>query len=166
MAVRQVLLWPDPRLTQVCAPVEAGVDLTALAADMLDTMYDANGRGLAGPQIGVMQRIFVMDITWKEGLRAPQVLINPEIVAVSEVHVGGEEGCLSIPDTPLEVTRPAEVTMRWRDMDGLQQERRMTGFEAKCAQHELDHLNGKVIFDHLPEDERRRYEAAYLEAQQ
>lgn len=166
MAVRQVLLWPDPRLTQVCAPVEAAEDLTALAADMLDTMYAANGRGLAGPQIGVMQRIFVMDITWKEGLRAPQVLINPEIVAMSEEHVGGEEGCLSIPDTPLEVTRPAEVTMRWRDLDGQQQERRMTGFEAKCAQHELDHLNGRVIFDHLSDDERRRHEAAYLEAQQ
>lgn len=166
MAVRQLLQWPDPRLMQVCAPIEVGADLTTLAADMLDTMYDANGRGLAGPQIGVMQRIFVMDITWKEARRAPQVLINPEIVAVSEAHVGGEEGCLSIPDTPLEVARPAEVTMRWRDLDGLRQERRMTGFEAKCAQHELDHLNGKVIFDHLPDDERRRREAAYLEAQQ
>ncbi|MEC8042767.1 MAG: peptide deformylase, partial [Pseudomonadota bacterium] len=80
MAQLEILRWPDPRLQQICTPVADGSDLSVLAQDMLDTMYAAYGRGLAGPQVGVMQRIFVMDVAWKEGTRAPQVLINPEIL--------------------------------------------------------------------------------------
>lgn len=164
MAQLEILRWPDPRLQQICAPVADDSDVSTLAQDMLDTMYAAYGRGLAGPQVGVMQRIFVMDVTWKEGTRAPQVLINPEILEASDALAGGEEGCLSIPNAPAEVQRPAEVVMTWLDLQGQRQTRRMTSFEAKCAQHELDHLNGVVIFDHLGQDDRARLEAAYQEA--
>jgi peptide deformylase len=166
MAVLEVLHWPDSRLQQKCDPVPAGADLRGLAADMLDTMYAAPGRGLAGPQVGVMQRIFVMDCDWKEGTRAPQVLINPEIVSASDEMAGGIEGCLSIPDVPMDISRPATVVMTWLDLDGQCHIREMAGFEAKCAQHELDHLNGKVIFDHLSPDDRTRLEAAYKESLQ
>lgn len=150
MAVLPILKWPDPRLSRVCDPVPEGQDLTRLIADMFDTMYDAPGRGLAGPQVGVMQRLFVMDVTWKEGARSPVACINPEIVSRGDAMAVNEEACLSIPGVAAKVERPAMIRLRWYDADWQLQEAELTGFHAVCAQHEYDHLDGKVIFDRVP----------------
>ncbi len=150
-----ILRVPDPCLRRVALPVGAVTDeLRQLAADMLETMYAAPGRGLAGPQIGVLRRIFVIDTTWKEGARSPRVLIDPELIAASEATHTGIEGCLSIPGLPVVVTRPAEITLRWTDLDGATRTEHLTGVEAVCAQHELDHLNGRLINDLMDEEAR------------
>ncbi|WP_209427132.1 peptide deformylase [Pararhodobacter sp. SW119] len=155
MAILPILRFPDPRLRRVAIPIAAITDETrTLANDMLETMYAAPGRGLAGPQVGVMLRLFVIDVTWKEGTRSPRVFLNPEIIEASEVEWTGIEGCLSIPGVPASVARPAEVTLRWSDLDGLHRTERLSGAEAICAQHELDHLNGRLIIDLMDEDAR------------
>jgi len=162
VSVRPILSWPDPILRKVCTPVRG--DVRDLVADLFETMYDAPGRGLAAPQIGVDLRVFVIDCSWKEGAAAPLACINPEIVAASDEQAGGEEACLSIPGVAAEVIRPAEITLRFLDPDGAMQARHLTGIEAKCAQHELDHLDGKVIFDRLPHDAAEQLEATYRAA--
>lgn len=125
-------------------------DIRTLAADMLDTMYDAPGVGLAAPQIGVMKRIFVMDCVKEDDEPPrPMVLINPEITWVSEDMGTYEEGCLSIPDHFAEVERPAAAEVTWTDLDGAQQTERFTGLWATCAQHEIDHLDGKLFIDYI-----------------
>lgn len=150
MSIRSILIHPDPRLKKVCAPVE-GVDagLRKLADDMLETMYDAPGIGLAAPQIGILQRLFVMDCSAKEDATEPMALFNPVVTWTSEELNTYEEGCLSIPEQYDEVTRPAEVKVRFLDLDGTPQERHFTGLQATCAQHEIDHLNGKLFIDYL-----------------
>jgi peptide deformylase len=124
--------------------------LRQLADDMLETMYDAPGIGLAAPQIGVLQRLIVMDCV-KEDNVAPQpvVMFNPEIVAVSDDLNVYEEGCLSIPEQYAEVTRPAQVQVRWIGHDGEEQQQEFSGLWATCVQHEIDHLDGKLFIDHL-----------------
>lgn len=155
MPLLPILHFPDPRLRRPALPVEAVSDeIRQLAADMLDTMYAAPGRGLAGPQVGVMLRLFVIDVTWKEGTPDPRIFINPEILDASDAMHTGTEGCLSIPGIPVEVTRPAEVTLRWIDPDSGQRTERLTGDAAICAQHELDHLNGRLIIDLMDEGAR------------
>lgn len=149
MGTHEVRLWPDPVLSQPCALVEG--DASALIADLFDTMYEAYGRGLAAPQIGVLKRAFVVDVTWKEGPRDPRAFVNPQIVEVSDETVVMTEQCLSIPDRPMEVSRPAWVRLKWQDVDGALHEDRFDGVLARCIQHEFDHLNGVVIFDHQPE---------------
>jgi len=156
-----ILKWPDPRLAQRCAPVGAGEDLSALISEMFATMYDAPGRGLAAPQVGVMKRFFVMDVTWKEGTPSPEVMINPEITDRSATLVEGEEGCLSIPGITAVVSRPDWVVIDWTDAEGRRQSRRLDGFAARCAQHELDHLDGLVTFDRLAPGAREAALAAY-----
>ena len=111
---------------------------------MLETMYAAPGRGLAGPQVGVMKRLFVMDPTWKEGSPAPLVCLDPEIMWRSDDTAAGPEGCLSIPGVLTVVERATSVQLRWRDLDGALHDQVLTGFAAICAQHELDHLDGIV----------------------
>ncbi len=151
MSIRPILMHPDPRLKRVCAPVDViSSEIGRLAEDMLDTMYDAPGVGLAAPQVGIMKRLFVMDCIKEDGATPqPMVLINPEILALSpEVNVY-EEGCLSIPEHYAEVTRPKRVTMRWTGLDGKIVEDEFDGLWATCAQHELDHLNGKLFIDHI-----------------
>ncbi len=164
MGVLPILRWPDPRLATVCDPVAEGADLSDLIADMFQTMYDAPGRGLAAPQVGVMKRLFVMDVTWKEGAKTPVVMINPRILAHSEEVVAGEEGCLSIPGVSAQIDRPARVEMEWTDAQGTVQRRWLDGFAARCAQHEYDHLDGVVTFDRLSPEVRdaaiRRFEEA------
>ena len=164
MGVLPILRWPDPRLSTPCDPVAAGADLSALIADMFETMYAAPGRGLAAPQVGVMTRLFVMDPTWKEGEKSPEVMINPRILDQSTEMATGEEGCLSIPGILTGIDRPARVEMEWTDAQGRVQRRWLDGFAARCAQHELDHLDGIVTFDRLdPEDREeaiRRFETA------
>jgi peptide deformylase len=161
MAVLPILRWPEPRLSTLCPPVTG--DVSQLAADMLETMYAAPGRGLAAPQVGVLLRLFVMDVTWKEGNKAPYICINPEILWRSAAQAPGPEGCLSIPDTPAEVTRAREIRLRWRDLSGAVREEHLSGFAAICAQHEYDHLDGIVIFDRLSPEARRVAEAVYAD---
>lgn len=153
MAVLPILRWPDTRLATVCEPVTEGEDLSELIDEMFQTMYDAPGRGLAAPQVGVMKRFFVMDVTWKEGAKSPVVMINPRILDRSDEMRSGEEGCLSIPGVLTAIERPARVEMEWIDANGQQQRQWLDGFAARCAQHEYDHLDGVVTFDRLtPED--------------
>jgi peptide deformylase len=150
MAVRPIVIHPDPRLRKVASPVEAIDDgVRALAADMLATMYDAPGVGLAAPQVGVLKRVFVMDCSPKEDDPQPMVLVNPEIVWRSEQAETGEEGCLSIPDVYDEVTRAARVRLRWLGLDGAMHEQEFGDRWAVCAQHEIDHLDGKLFIDYL-----------------
>ena len=151
MSLRPILIHPDPRLKKLCDPVsDVSPEIGKLAEDMLETMYDAPGVGLAAPQVGITKRLFVMDCVKEEGeAPRPTVLINPEIIAASDEVNTYEEGCLSIPEHYAEVTRPRLVTMRWMGLDGKTHEDEFDGLWATCAQHELDHLNGKLFIDHL-----------------
>jgi peptide deformylase len=148
---RPILIHPDPRLKKACPPVPAVTDeLRRLADDMLETMYAAPGIGLAAPQVGVLARMFVMDCVKDEGAPArPLVLINPKITWASSETSVYEEGCLSIPDQYADVKRPARVRVAWTDLSGRAQEEEFAGLWATCAQHELDHLDGKLFIDHL-----------------
>jgi peptide deformylase len=149
--IRPILIHPDPRLKKPCEPVAAVTpDLAALAGDMLETMYDAPGVGLAAPQVGVMKRLLVMDCVKDPAVKPrPMVLINPEILWSSEDLATYEEGCLSIPDQYAEIERPAEVRVRWTGLDGAEQEEQFAGLWATCVQHEIDHLDGKLFIDYL-----------------
>lgn len=162
MSILPILTWPDPRLTEICAPVaEITPEIETLAADMLETMYAAPGRGLAGPQVGAMLRLFVMDVGWKEGKPDPLVCINPMIQEVGEDRADTEEGCLSIPGVTAMVNRPTRVQMVWTGLNGGRYVQSFDGFAAVCAQHELDHLDGVVTFDHLDSDTRAALLAEY-----
>jgi peptide deformylase len=148
---RPIILHPDPRLKKTCPPVtDLTDDLRALADDLLETMYHAPGIGLASPQVGVLQRLIVLDCVKAEGeAPRPLIMFNPEIVAASDETSVYEEGCLSLPEQFADVTRPAEVQVRWIDRDGNAQTEGMTGLWATCVQHEIDHLDGKLFIDYL-----------------
>jgi peptide deformylase len=148
---RPILIHPDPRLKKVCAPVsDLSDELRKLADDMLETMYDAPGIGLAAPQIGVMDRLIVLDCVKDDGEQPrPLVMFNPEIVASSDETNVYEEGCLSIPEQYAEVKRPKLVDVRWIDRDGNEQSETFDDLWATCVQHEIDHLNGKLFIDYL-----------------
>ncbi len=149
MSLLPIRLVPDAVLRIVCARVLTFDDaLRGLAADMLETMYDAPGRGLAAPQIGVPLRLFVMDVDWKTGTPAPQVFVNPVISERGESLVVFDEGCLSIPGTVCSVERPADLKLRWQDLDGTPHAARFDGFAARCIQHEVDHLDGVLCTDY------------------
>lgn len=151
--IRNIVKHPDPVLRQICEPVvQFDEMLEALAYDMLQTMYDAPGRGLAAPQVGITRRIFVMDATWKDGPRTPMVFVNPKVVGTSEDQSSLDEGCLSIPNELTRVTRPSVVKMTWEDLRGAEQTEDFSGFAAACVQHELDHLNGVLCIDYRKED--------------
>ena len=151
MTLRPILIHPDPRLKKIAAPVtEVTGTIVRLADDMLETMYDAPGIGLAAPQIGVMSRMFVMDCVKKEGdAPRPMIIINPEVLWLSEDFSTYEEGCLSIPEQFGDVERPASVEMQWLGLDGQTHQQRFNGLWATCVQHELDHLNGRLFIDYL-----------------
>ena len=157
MAKREILVLPDPRLRQVADPIDKiDESVKKLAKDMLDTMYDAPGIGLAATQLGEMKRLVVMDLA-KEGEKPdPMVLINPEILKVSDETTVTEEGCLSIPEIYYDVERPAEVTVKYTDLDGKTVERDATERLAICIQHELDHLDGVLYIDYLSRLKRDR----------
>jgi len=139
----------DPVLARVALPVtDFDRALGQLAEDMLETMYNAPGRGLAGPQVDVSQRIFVVDTDWKEGVPNPMVFVNPVIVASSGTRAGGTEACLSIPDKAYTVARPLWIDAVWQDAGGRGHAARLSGVRAVCFCHELDHLNGVLISDH------------------
>lgn len=148
---RPILIHPDPRLKKMCDPVpDISDELRSLADDMLETMYAAPGIGLAAPQVGVLSRLLVMDCVKEEGAPPqPMVMFNPEIVAASDALNTYEEGCLSIPEQFADVTRPAEVELRWIDRNGEERQQVFDGLWATCVQHEIDHLNGKLFIDYL-----------------
>lgn len=150
MALLPIIVAPDPRLKKRCAPV-AQVDdaIRRLMDDMLETMYDAPGIGLAAPQVGVLKRIIVVDVAAKEGPREPVQMVNPELVWASEEEASYEEGCLSLPEHYAEVERPASVKVRYLDREGETQEMEAEGLLATCVQHEMDHLEGLLFVDHI-----------------
>jgi peptide deformylase len=150
MAIREILVVPHPVLKQVSTSVD-GVDdaLRALMDDMLETMYDAPGIGLAAVQIGVPKRVIVMDLAGKDEPRAPRYFVNPEIVWTSEETAPYEEGCLSVPEYYDEVERPARVKLKYLNYQGEAVEEDADGMFAVCIQHEMDHLEGVLFIDHL-----------------
>lgn len=153
MAAFDIIKLPDRKLRLVSDPVERIDDeLRRFADRMLETMYEAPGIGLAAIQVGEPRRIIVLDVAQREDETAeknPMVLINPEILSVSDETVVREEGCLSIPEYYAEVERPAELRLRFLDRDGKTREIEAKGVLATCVQHEVDHLNGKLFIDYL-----------------
>jgi len=150
MAKREILIAPHPLLKQVCDPVaEVDEAVRALMDDMLETMYDAEGIGLAASQIGDMRRVVVMDLSGRDEEPAPQFFVNPEITWQSEDTRLYNEGCLSIPGLYEEVERPSRVRARYLDYSGEAKEVEADGLLATCLQHEIDHLNGVLFWDHL-----------------
>jgi len=172
MAIRPLVILPDAQLRLVSKPVEAVTpEIKTLVADMFETMYDAPGIGLAAIQIGVPLRVVTIDLSKpeaKEGEepepRKPQVFINPEVTWSSDEFSAYEEGCLSIPDYYEEVERPAEVKVRYMDLDGKIQEITADGLLATCLQHEVDHLNGVLFIDHLSRLKRERVTKKFAKA--
>lgn len=165
MAILPIVEVPDPRLKVVSTPVTLFDDaLRQLVDDMLETMYDAPGIGLAAIQVGVPKRVLVIDLQEPvehdhehgehcnhddEVVRNPRVFINPEILDPSEEYKVYNEGCLSLPDQFADVERPARIRARWNDLDGNVHEEEMDGLMAVCLQHEMDHLEGILFIDHL-----------------
>ena len=165
MTIRPLVILPDPRLRLVSEPVAAVTDeIRALAADMIETMYDAPGVGLAAVQIGVPKRIVTMDTTKSETERNPLVLINPEVVWSSEERRAHEEGCLSIPEYYEEVERPDRVRIRYRTLAGEVVEHEADGLFSTCVQHEIDHLNGVLFIDRLSKLKRDRVVKKFAKA--
>ncbi len=157
MPLRPIICIPDPRLRLISEPVGAiDAEVLSLLDDMLETMYDAPGVGLAAIQIAVPRRVVVMDLAGKDDPPAPRFFVNPEIVWSSEDKNVHEEGCLSIPDYYEDVTRPARVRARYLDRDGKPHEIEADGLLATCLQHEIDHLNGVLFIDHLSRLKRER----------
>jgi peptide deformylase len=147
--VREILIWPDPILKQKAKPV-AKVDdaVRALVKDMFETMYAADGVGLAAPQVGILQRVIVLDATPRQPESKPLAMINPEIIA-TEGELTYTEGCLSIPGEAEDVDRAAIVTVKFLDVEGQEQTLKCDGLLAVAVQHETDHLNGTVFVDHV-----------------
>jgi peptide deformylase len=150
MSIKPLIILPDPVLRLVSRPVERiDTSLKALAADMLETMYDAPGIGLAAIQVGEPLRMLVIDLAKEDEPKAPQVFINPEIVERSSEKSVYEEGCLSIPDYYAEVERPASVTVKYLDLDSNTRVIGAEGLLATCLQHEMDHFDGVLFIDHI-----------------
>ena len=149
--IRSIVLHPDARLKKKSVEVENITDaLIKLAEDMMETMYDAPGIGLAAPQIGVLERLIVMDCAKKEDEEPdPIIMVSPTIIASSEENSVYEEGCLSIPEHFAEITRPEFVQVEWIDLGGKQHSEEFNGLRSTCLQHEIDHLNGKLFIDYL-----------------
>jgi peptide deformylase len=150
MALLPIITAPDPRLKKVCAPVEAVDDeIRRLMDDMLETMYHAPGIGLAAPQVGVLKRVIVVDISGDDEEKRPLFMANPELVGVSDDDASYEEGCLSLPEHYGEVVRPATIRVRYIDRENEIREMDAEGLLATCIQHEMDHLDGVLFVDHL-----------------
>jgi peptide deformylase len=150
MTIKPLIILPDPILRQTSTPFETVDDtVRALSDDMLETMYDAPGIGLAAIQVGVPKRMLVIDLSKEDEEKKPQVFINPEILQSSNSRSVYEEGCLSIPDYYAEVERPASITVRYVGLDGKDAIIEAEGLLATCLQHEIDHLNGVLFIDHI-----------------
>jgi peptide deformylase len=165
MALRDILVIPDPTLRKTSAPVLVfDSSLDTLVADMFEAMYKAPGIGLAAIQIGVPLRVITIDLAKTDAPKAPRVFVNPEIVWASEEVGTYEEGCLSIPEYYEEVERPARVRVRHLDEAGTPREIEADGLLATCLQHEIDHLNGVLFIDHLSRLKRERVMKKFAKA--
>ena len=163
MAKLDILRYPDPKLQTVAKPVqEIDARIRTLVADMLETMYDSNGIGLAATQVNVHERVVVMDVS--ENRNEPMVLINPTITWMSAERIKGEEGCLSVPGIYDGVERAAAIKVTAQDVEGQLQEIEADGLLAVCVQHELDHLMGKVFVEYLSVLKRGRIKTKFLKA--
>ncbi len=150
MAVLPIIIAPDPRLKQVCVPIDRVNDeIRRLMDDMLETMYLAPGVGLAAPQVGILKRVIVVDVSKDEGERQPHLMANPELVWVADEDANAEEGCLSLPDHFGDVVRPASIRVRYLDHENEIRESAAEGLLATCIQHEMDHLEGILFVDHM-----------------
>ena len=150
MAVKKILQYPDPLLLVRSAKINIfDKNLVNLSKDLIDTMYDADGVGLAAPQIGINKRIFVMDCSSENEEKDCRVVINPEIEHASEELGSYKEGCLSIPGITEEISRPKVIKVLYQDLNGVLQRDTYDDLWSICFQHELDHLNGKLFIDHL-----------------
>lgn len=162
MAVREILVHPDSRLRETARPVEFPLsdEVKQLVQDLADTMYDAPGVGLAATQVGVALQIAVTDTAWREEevrhlagteseVRDLKVWINPEFLWKSDEMATWEEGCLSVPETFADISRPAAIRLAWSDLEGNRHEADFTGFQAVALQHEFDHLIGRLFIDYL-----------------
>lgn len=148
MPLLPIRIFPDPVLRRECEPAEPGSEsLRQLATDMIETMYAAPGVGLAAPQVGEGIRMVIVDIFGHTGEKDPYVLLNPEIVSFSET-IAFEEGCLSLPEFTLEVERSRVVEVRYQDLDGREQTLKAQDLLAVVVQHEMDHLEGRLLIDH------------------
>ena len=163
MTVRPLVILPDAKLRLVSDPVEVTAEVRRLAADLLETMYDAPGVGLAAIQVGVPLRVVTIDVSKGED-RDPLVLLNPEVVWSSEARRVHEEGCLSIPEYYEEVERPDRVRVRYGTLDGETVEREAEGLLSTCLQLEIDHLNGVLFIDHLSKLKRDRVTKKFAKA--
>jgi peptide deformylase len=163
MAKLDILRYPDPKLQTVAKPVQAiDARIRSLVADMLETMYDANGIGLAATQVNVHERVVVMDVS--DNRDEPIVLINPTITWMGDERVKGEEGCLSVPGIYDGVERATAIRVSAQDADGNTRELEAQGLFAVCVQHELDHLMGKVFVEYLSPLKRNRIKSKLLKA--
>ena len=150
MTIKKILTEPDPLLRKKCEPLEkVDKDLKKLMNDMLETMYDAPGIGLAAIQIGILKRVVVIDLSKDEDEKKPIFLINPEIISRSKKTSIYEEGCLSLPGQYFEIERPAECRVKYLDYNGDLKELKADGLLSTCIQHEVDHLNGILFIDYL-----------------
>jgi len=150
MTVRPIITAPDPRLQAVSIDVEkVDAEIRKLIDDMAESMYEADGIGLAAVQIGVAKRVIVIDLDQKEGKKNPRAFINPKITWASDEMAVFEEGCLSVPEIWDDVERPARIKAEYLDRDGKKQLLEADGMLATCLQHEMDHLNGVLFIDHL-----------------
>ncbi len=160
MSILSLIIAPDPFLNQVSAPVkEVNDKIRTLLDDMLETMYDAKGIGLAAVQVGQHKRVIVMDVEWDgkdPASRKPIKLINPEIEEESKEESSYNEGCLSFPEQYSEVIRPETVTVKYLDENGKSQTLQAGGLLATCVQHEIDHTNGITFVNHISRLKRDR----------
>ncbi|GAA5096862.1 peptide deformylase [Bartonella acomydis] len=155
MPIRSLVILPDPILREVSKPIEhVDTTLQKLADDMLETMYHAHGVGLAAIQIGIPLRMLVMDVSPNDAPKNPFVIINPEILWLSEERNIHKEGCLSIPEYFAEVERPKRLRIRYQDREGKQTEIEADGLLATCLQHEIDHLDGRLFIDYISKIKR------------
>jgi peptide deformylase len=165
MALREIIKLPDKRLRLKSEPVkriDAGI--RKLVEDLFETMYDAPGIGLAAIQVGVAKRVVTMDLSKKDDEHKPQVFINPEVTWTSAEKSTYEEGCLSIPEYYEEVERPAQVKVKYLDLDGKEHEIEASGLLATCLQHEIDHTNGVLFIDHISRLKRERIVKKFTKA--
>ena len=150
MSIKDIITVPNEILKKISEPVEkVGINEKKLVKDLFDTMYASKGIGLAAVQVGILKRILVIDVTTKDEQKKPISLINPTFKRISDDTSVYEEGCLSIPETFIEIERPKICEIEYIDLDGNRKELKCDGLMSTCVQHEINHLDGKLIIDHL-----------------
>ena len=150
MSIREIITVPDETLKKISNPIEKfGINEKKLINDLFETMYDSNGIGLAAVQVGILKRVIVVDVSSKEEEKKPFCFVNPVIKKVSDEMSLYEEGCLSIPDTFIEIERPKICEVEYVDINGKIKTQEFDGLLSTCVQHEINHLDGKLIIDHL-----------------